>query len=334
MPDHSPTPRPSWRSAALGAVGGLMVLLPLGEVLRHQVQDIQALAAERAMLDPLSQAVAVQRGLLSHSDLCQRLLAGRTQLEPERMLRQAVVDTALWDLKNTLSVGLWVPALGEAGQLTLDWRNLILRIQTRSLDTRTSHAEHRLLIEQTLQVMDLVTAAAPSTSSPYLLALRQAAIDATLIGANGAANGASNSSSNGSSNGTSNGTPGGISNADRDSQRAQALSLSLAQVQDQLQAHSQALDQRLTRLQTTRAWLFTLAAGLLLLAAAGLLWWRKRGSPSPPPPASQDGIRLGLGRRATDADRAPNATSRLLWQLRQGPSRTAASYSDTLPPAP
>ena len=229
MPDRSPASRPSWRSAALGAVGGLMVLLPLGEVLRHQTQDIQAMTAERALLDPLSQAVSVQRGLLSHSDLCQRLLAGRSALEPERKLRQAVVDTALWDLKNTLSAGLWVTALGEAGQLTLDWQDLIHRLQARSLDGKTSQADHRLLIEQTLQVMDLVTAAAPPTGSPYLLALRSAASAAP---------------------------PG-----DRQAQRSQSLALTL--VQNQMLLHSQSLDERLTRLHKARAWMGALASGLL-----------------------------------------------------------------------
>lgn len=277
-----------------------MVLLPLGEVLRHQTQDIQAMTAERALLDPLSQAVSVQRGLLSHSDLCQRLLAGRSALEPERKLRQAVVDTALWDLKNTLSAGLWVTALGEAGQLTLDWQDLIHRLQARSLDGKTSQADHRLLIEQTLQVMDLVTAAAPPTGSPYLLALRSAASAAP---------------------------PG-----DRQAQRSQSLALTL--VQNQMLLHSQSLDERLTRLHKARAWMGALASGLLLLTAAALLRWRKRGTPPPAAPLARDSVRLGQGRRATDADRAPNAAQRLMWQLRQGPSRSSTIYSDTLPPSP
>jgi hypothetical protein len=278
----------------------LMVLLPLGEVLRHQALDIQALTAERALLDPLSQAVAVQRGLLSHSDLCQRLLTGRIQLEPERKLRQAVVDNALFDLKSTLSAGLWVGALGEAGQLTLDWRDLVHRIQARSLDGKTSQDDHRLLIEQTLQVMDLVTALAPSTGSPYLLALRSAA--------------------------------GNAVHGDRESQRAQAMALAMAQ--NQMALHSQALDEHLTSLQTARAWVGTAVAGLLLLAAAALLWWRGSGPPPPAAPAARDGVRLGQGRRATDATQAPNATQRLMWQLRQGPSRSSTAYSDTLPPSP
>jgi hypothetical protein len=299
MSDRSPTPRPSWRSAALGAVGGLMVLLPLGEVIRHQTQDLQLMAHERALLDPLSQAVAVQRGLLSHSDLCQRLLAGRLQLEPERKLRQSVVDTALWDLKGTLSAGLWVKALGEAGQLTLDWRDLTHRIQSRSVDGKTSQADHRLLIEQTLQVMDLVSAAAPPATTPHLLALRHA---------------------------LARGTPG-----EHEGTRAQALALAV--MQDHLQAHSNALDERLSRLKTQRAWVGTAAAGLCLLLAAALLRRRTQDAP-PPPPAAHDGVRLGQGRRATDADRVPDATSRLMWHLRQGPSRPATAYSDTLPPAP
>lgn len=317
-----------------------MVLLPLGEVMRHQAQDIRALSAERALLDPLSQAVAVQRGLLSHSDLCQRLLAGRPQLEPERKLRQTVVDTALWDLKSTLSAGLWVPALGEAGQLTLDWRLLIHRLQARSLELKTSQADHRLLIEQTLQVMDLVTAAAPSTGAPYLLAMRQAAANATSSASNDAAASGAPSGALSTAPGTTPSAPfttppsttNGSPNSAHHAQGAQALAL--AQVQGQLQAHSQALDERLVVLQTTRAWMGMLVAGLIVLAATGLLWWRKHSPAVLPPSAGPDGVRLGMGRRATDADRAPNATSRLLWRLRQGSARSAAAHSDTRPPAP
>ncbi len=293
-----------------------MVLLPLGEVMRHQNQEFQLLSAERALLDPLSQAVVVQRGLLSHSELCQRLLAGRVALEPERKLRQAVVDTALWDLKDTLAAGLWVTALGEAGQLGLDWRGLTHRIQARTVDLKTSQADHRLLIEQTLQVMDLVTAAAPASGAQQLLALHQAATQAAPSTVNSAANTAAHASTHG----------------ERNSQRAQALAL--ARLQDQIQAHSQSLDERLTGWLAARAWLGAVAAGLLVLATAALLRWRSGTVPTPLPPAALDGVRLGQGRRATDAERTPNAASRLMWQLRQGPSRSSAAYSDTLPPQP
>ena len=316
MSDRSPTTRRSWRSAALGALGGLMVLLPLGEVMRHQTQEFQLLSAERAQLDPLAQAVVVQRGLLSHSELCQRLLAGRAALEPERQLRQAVVDTALWDLKNTLATGLWVAALGEAGQLGLDWRGLTQRIKSRTVDLKTSQAEHRLLIEQTLQVMDLVTAAAPATGAPLRLALHRATSGAVSGTVNPAANPATQASAH----------------DERNSQRAQALAL--ARLQDQIQAHSQALDERLIGLLAARAWLGAVAAVLLVLATAALLKWRSGAVPTPLPPAAQDGVRRGQGRRATDAERAPNTASRLMWQLRQGPSRSSAVYPDTLPPLP
>lgn len=301
-----------------------MVLLPLGEVMRHQAQEFQLMSAERAQLDPLAQAVAVQRGLLSHSELCQRLLAGRAALEPERQLRQAVVDTALWDLKNTLAAGLWVSALGEAGQLGLDWRALTQRIQARTVDLKTSQADHRLLIEQTLQVMDLVTAAAPATGAHQLLALRRATTEAAPGSVNSAANSAANMAANMAAH-----TP---SHGERNSQRAQALAL--ARLQAQIQAHSQSLDERLIGLLAARAWLGAVAAGLLVLATAALLKWRSGTVPSPVPPAAQDGVRLGQGRRATDADRAPNTASRLMWQLRQGTSRSSAAYPDTLPPQP
>jgi hypothetical protein len=301
MPERNTPHRPSWRSAALGAVGGLMVLLPLGEVLRHQSQEIQVLTAERALLDPLSQALAVQRGLLSHSELCQRVLAGRPQLEPERRQRQAVVDTALYDLKSTLSVGLWIPALAEAAQLALAWRHLTYRLHNRAVDVKTSQTEHQLLIEQTLQVMDLVTAAAPADTLGLRTAWPRAWPD----------------------------TPANLSS---DTAAQQAQGLALLALQNQLQLQSTVLDERLTRLRSTQAWLAGALLGLGLMAAAAGLRWRWRRKPTPTPPVAPDGVRLGPGRRSSDGGRAADPTARLMWQLRHGPSRSAAAYSDTLPP--
>ena len=102
MPDLPTSTRNRLKFASIGAIGAAMVLLPLGAVLRYQNADLSALVAERAVLDPLTHALAVQRGLLGHRDVAERVLRGRLQLEAERRLRKADVDDALWSLQGTL----------------------------------------------------------------------------------------------------------------------------------------------------------------------------------------------------------------------------------------
>ena len=164
MPDTPPTQRLRLKFAAIAAIGAAMVLLPLGQVLRYQSAEISELVAERATLDPLAQALAVQRGLLGHREVAERVLRGRLQLEAERRLRKAEVDESLWSLQATLSAGFWVKALGESQALTQDWRTLASRVAQRQLQAAESHASHQLLMEQAVQVMDLVSAAAPAGS--------------------------------------------------------------------------------------------------------------------------------------------------------------------------
>ncbi len=165
MPDLPPSKRLRLKFAAIGTVGAAMVLLPLAQVLRYQAADLEAMVAERTTLDPLAHAVAVQRGLLGHRDVAERVLRGRLQLEAERRLRKAEVDDALWALQGTLSAGFWAKALRESDALTQDWRLLAGRVAMRQVQVADNLAGHQLLLEQAVQVMDLVSAAAPAVSS-------------------------------------------------------------------------------------------------------------------------------------------------------------------------
>ena len=142
--------------AALSLVGGVLVALPVMQLLRYQANELDALAAGRAILDPVARAVQVQRGLLAHSEITAQVLAGRALLEPDRRLRQAEVDARMATMVVALATGRWDLAIGEADELSQDWRNLTQQIGVRSVDARGSTQAHRLLIEQTLQVIDLV----------------------------------------------------------------------------------------------------------------------------------------------------------------------------------
>ena len=95
MPEVRPLPRVRLKSTLIGAVGGALILLPLGEVLRQQGAELVAMGEERALLDPLAHAVAVQRGLIGHHEVADRVLRGRQTLEGERRLRHAR-STARW----------------------------------------------------------------------------------------------------------------------------------------------------------------------------------------------------------------------------------------------
>jgi hypothetical protein len=164
--DAPPNPLPQvrrrgwrgWRMALLGLIGALALVLPLSQVLRFQVEALIEDRSERARLDPLAEAVAVQRGLIGHDEVATRVLRGRTALEGERRLRQAEVDHHLFTLQASLQAGAWQPAWREAQALQADWRLLAGHVAGRRIDAEASRRGHRLLQEQAVQVMDLVQA--------------------------------------------------------------------------------------------------------------------------------------------------------------------------------
>lgn len=145
--------------AALGVVAVAMVATPLVQVLRYQTAEIQAALYEQAGLDPVSGAVTLQHALLAHRDIAGLVLRGVLQLEPERTVRQAEVDDRAATLETMLFAMKLPRAVGEAQALRQDWVTLVPQVEQRKISAVDSDAAHRLLIEQTLQVLDLVAAA-------------------------------------------------------------------------------------------------------------------------------------------------------------------------------
>lgn len=276
--------------AALGIAGAALVGLPLSQVLRYQGLEIQALVNERQALDPLTDAVAVQRNLIGHRDVTDRVLQGRTQLEPERRLRQNSVDESLWALHGTLSAGQWLQALAESGALRQDWRTLVHRIGLRQIDRAENQAQHRLLLEQAVQVMDFVSASADLGSYTHLATLQ-----------------------------TTRGTEAGPASARLapGAPQAQRRTLSaqhLASLEPALLARRALLDARIVQLREQRMALFGASAILLALAVASALRvWRARRPLSGPP---RDDNRRSRGRRAADQMWQPPEPGRLAEQLR------------------
>ncbi|MFM7706049.1 MAG: hypothetical protein ACKO6D_14340, partial [Rubrivivax sp.] len=109
-----PQPRPRWRVLLLGLIGGLALVLPLAQVLLYQVDALREDRAELARLDPLAEAVAVQRGLFDHGSVADLVLRGRRGLEAERQLRQQVVDRHVDALRTALPPRVWPLARREA----------------------------------------------------------------------------------------------------------------------------------------------------------------------------------------------------------------------------
>lgn len=142
--------------ALLGLIGALALVLPLTQVLRFQVEALIEDRSERAWLDPLAEAVAVQRGLIGHDEVAAHVLRGRTALEAERRFRQAEVDHHLFTLQASLQARAWQPARREAQAMQADWTLLVGQIAAGRIDAATSRRGHLLLREQAVQVMDLV----------------------------------------------------------------------------------------------------------------------------------------------------------------------------------
>ena len=296
-----PPPRLSLRFATIGTLAALMVLVPLGEVLRYQTDEIQMLVAERALLDPVAHAVDVQRSLIGHGDVAGRVLAGRRQLEGERRLRQAEVEDAIHALKSTLAAGLWHRALAETDDLAHDWHDLALRILSGKVDTVASKASHRLLIEQALQVMDLVSAGAGAGASHVVAMLHPAAASQFQAGP-----------------------------APADASAHRRIALDHAQAA--LAARGAQLHAQLGRLQAARQYQATGFAALLLTVAVALAtFWQRRGL-APTGGGGDPGQRRGHGRRSTDARHRFDTAKGLIGQLRQGQPDAVSLSQNTLPP--
>jgi hypothetical protein len=161
-PSSPDAPRsPKWAQrlrqhlAALSVVGALMVTLPVVQVLRFQAEQIETLVRHRASLNPIVRAVEVQRGLLAHKDLSAQVLRGREAMEAPRQQRQLDIDQRLQALLTDLGFMNLALAQREAQSLRDDFVTLATQVTQRRIVAADSDAGHRLLVEQTLQVMDL-----------------------------------------------------------------------------------------------------------------------------------------------------------------------------------
>ena len=165
--------------AALGVVAVAMVATPLVQVLRYQSAEIEAALYAQAGLDPVAGAVTLQHALLAHRDIAGLVLRGVLQLEPERSLRQAEVDQRAAHLESALFTLKLPRAVSEAQALRQDWVTLVPQVEQRKILPVDSDAAHRLLVEQTLQVIDLVADASgfdpQGPGKTYLASVRELA---------------------------------------------------------------------------------------------------------------------------------------------------------------
>jgi hypothetical protein len=122
------------------------------------------------MLDPVGQAVMLQRGLLAHQPAARRVLRGESAVEPERAAHARAVDQRIATLAGALRTGHLGLALEESHALQADWHALVQAITARTIDADGSDAAHRLLVEQTLQVIDFVAAATAAPANDGAMA--------------------------------------------------------------------------------------------------------------------------------------------------------------------
>jgi hypothetical protein len=143
--------------AALGVVGMTACLLALFQVLRWQGLELQQTQATQEALVPALLAVNLQRALVDHRGSAARVLGGNRLAEADRRAHQAAVDARMAVLAHRLQfTGHW-PARVELDAMRADWQQLVQQIVTAACTVAHSQAAHRLLVEQTLQVIDIVS---------------------------------------------------------------------------------------------------------------------------------------------------------------------------------
>lgn len=292
--------------AALGVVGMALCVLPLLQLLRWHSLELQWVLNETEQVQPAVLAVQLQRALVQHQGSAARVLRGQTEADAQRRQEQAQVDAQLLTLAHRLEPGGLLPAKIELQAMRRDWPVLVQRIVQGRCSVAESDHGHRLLIEQTLQIIDTVSAGLPAAPSPALAELRQQ-WQHTLpgqwrtLGAQAAQAVPT--------------APGRAAPA----AHAQALQAWAAQVDETLAQWQQAQARQQTWHEGQRllagASLWLLAAAMLALSASLLRRLRQPVGPAAPPPGPNglQGLQELDGLLGPQASRAPPGPQRAPW---------------------
>lgn len=159
--------------AAFGVVGVALCLLPLWQLWNWHGLELRLAAQDAEAAEPGLLAVQTQRALLQHQLASARVLQRDAQAEPLRREQQALVDARLLQLQQALAPSGMLPATLEVQAMRRDWPPLVQRIVQARCSVQESDHEHRLLQEQALQVIDIVSAALPAPADPALAQAQQ-----------------------------------------------------------------------------------------------------------------------------------------------------------------
>ena len=284
-----------------------LLALPLVQLLRFQGLEVAWAMAERDRVEPALLAVNLQRGLVDHRLASRQVLSGQHQAEATRREHQAAVDARLAMLGYRLEQGTHPPALLEIRDMRLDWLALVQQVVARRCSVPESELAHSLLIEQTLQIIDSVSAAAPQPQDARLAALLgplPRALAQTLAQTSLPSRAVD---------------PAGTAQAQA---QAQALSATMARLQVEVQ---QTQARRIAWHQGQRA---LAGAGLLTLALGlvGTLAWLRRSLAVPPPSTlgTPDSGRATWQPPPADGQQAALLARQGLLQRLRGPQPQAA----------
>jgi hypothetical protein len=316
--------------AALGVVGMALCVLPLLQLLRWHSLELQWVLNETEQVQPAVLAVQLQRALVQHQGSAARVLRGQTEADAQRRQEQAQVDAQLLTLAHRLEPGGLLPAKIELQAMRRDWPVLVQRIVQGRCSVAESDHGHRLLIEQTLQIIDTVSAGLPAAHSPALAELRQQWLHTLPVQWRTLA-------AQTASTATGRAAP---------ATQAQALQAWAAQVDEALAQWQQAQARQQTWHEGQRllagASLWLLAAAMLALSVSLLRRLRQPVGPAAPPPGPKgrqglpelDGLRGPQDGRArpapqrapwtppaADGQQAPQLTGRQLMQRLRGPAQ-------------
>lgn len=159
--------------AAFGVVGVALCLLPLWQLWNWHGLELQLAAQDAKAAEPGLLVVQTQRALLQHQLASARVLQRDERAEPLRREQQALVDARLLQLEQALAPGGMLPATIEVQAMRRDWPPLVQRIVQARCSVQESDHGHRLLQEQALQIIDIVSAALPAPRDPVLAQAQQ-----------------------------------------------------------------------------------------------------------------------------------------------------------------
>jgi methyl-accepting chemotaxis protein len=151
---------------ALSIIGCVMCLIPLGKVVHFKLSEISVAKAEEQGLPAVQSALSLLRNMNHHRILSIEALSGKAGAEAERLVVAKDVASDLDRLNQEVEEHGYSAASALLKTLKGQWTEMGQKIASRQLSADAAAAEHEVLADHDLLIIDAIADASGLSLDP------------------------------------------------------------------------------------------------------------------------------------------------------------------------